>query len=97
MRLEFRPGHLLLFEKSENLYVVQLRGDVVLETHAQKRAVVKFNAIRRELEAQFPAEKQTPEEQAENFKKLVGDSLVGTYSVRPPKKGTARGTRTFGG
>jgi hypothetical protein len=97
MKLEFRPGHLLLFEKPKGIYVVQLKDAVVLETPAQKRAVAKFNAIRRELEARFPAQKQTPEEQAENMKRLIGDSLVGTYSVRPPKKSTAKGTRTFGG
>src|SRR5271166_1243264 len=97
MKLEFRPAQLLLFEKPKGTYVVQLRDTVVLETSAQKRAVAKFNSIRRELEAQFPAQKQTPEDQAENTRRLVSDSLVGTYSVRPPKKGTARGTRTFGG
>ena len=98
MRLEFRPGHLLLFEKPKGNYVVQLKEAVVLETRAQSRAVAKFNVIRRELEAQFPAQKQTPEEQAENTRRLVSDSLVGAYSFRPPKKkGTAKGTRTFGG
>ena len=97
MKLEFRPGHLLLFEEPKGNYVVQLKGDVVLETHAQKRALAKFNYIRRELETQFPAQKQTLEEQAENTRRLVSESLVGAYSRRTRKKSTAKGTRTFGG
>jgi hypothetical protein len=97
MRLEFRPGNLLLAEEPKGNYVVHLEGVTVLETHSRNRAVAKFNSIRREMENHFPPQKQTPEEQAENFRKLVNDGLVGPYSKRTRKKSTAKGTRTFGG
>ena len=75
-----------------------MRGDEVLRTKVERKAITRFNALRRELEAQFPARELTPEEKGAALGRAVMDyKLVQVRaSTKPPKKDKVRGTRTFG-
>ena len=64
MRLSFLPGDLHLFQQSDGTYVVTHQGEQVFRSKLEKRSLAKFNAIRRNLEVQFPARELTPEEKS---------------------------------
>jgi hypothetical protein len=98
MKLSFLPGDLHLTKEQDGTYLVAMQGQELLRTPVEKKAVTKFNALRRELELQFPARVLTPEE-----KRAVLESYLLDYrsaqvraSTKPPKKDKIRGTRTFG-
>ena len=98
MKLSFLPGDLHLDQERDGTYLVTMRGQEVLHTKVEKKALVKFNALRRELESQFPARELTPEEKGAALSRAVMDyKLVEVRaSTKPPKKDKIRGTRTFG-
>ena len=75
-----------------------MQGHEVLRTRTEKKALAKFNALRRELELQFPARELTLEEKQAALNRSVMDyKLVQVRaSTKPPKKDKIRGTRTFG-
>lgn len=98
MKLAFLPGDLHLNQERDGTYVVTIEGQEVLRTKVEKKALVKFNALRRELELRFPARELTPEEKGAALNRSVMDyKLVQVRaSTKPPKKDKVRGTRTFG-
>jgi len=98
MKLSFLPGDLHLNQERDGTYLVIMRGREVLSTKVEKKALAKFNALRRELEAQFPARQLTPDEKQSALERSVMDyKLVQVRaSTKPPKKDKITGTRTFG-
>jgi hypothetical protein len=98
MKLSFLPGNLHLDQERDGTYVVTVQAQEVLRTRVEKKALVKFNALRKDLESQFPAHELTPEEKAAALSRSVMDyKLVQVRaSTKPPKKDKIRGTRTFG-
>ena len=98
MKLSFLPGDLHLDQERDGTYLVTMRGQEVLRTKVEKKALVKFNVLRRALESQFPARELTPEERGAALSRAVMDlKLVEVRaSTKPPKKDKIRGTRTFG-
>lgn len=98
MKLTFFPGDLHLDQEPDGTYVVIMRSEILLRTHVEKKALTKFNVLRRELETQFPAHKLTPEEKRAALDKYVMDHKLAQVraSTRPPKKEKIKGTRTFG-
>jgi len=98
MKLSFLPGNLHLDQERDGTYVVTMQAQEVLRTRAEKKALLKFNALRKDLESQFPAHELTPEEKAAALSRSVMDyKLVQVRaSTKPPKKDKIRGTRTFG-
>jgi hypothetical protein len=98
MKLSFLPGDLHLNQERDGTYLVIMRGHEVLRTKVEKKALAKFNALRRELESQFPARELTPEEKRSALERSIMDyKLVQVRaSTKPPKKDKVRGTRTFG-
>jgi hypothetical protein len=98
MKLSFLPADLHLHKKRDGTYLVTLRGEELLSTPIERKAVVRFNALRKELEAQFPARDVTPEEKRTVLEKYVQDYKAAEVraSTKPPKKDKVRGTRTFG-
>ena len=98
MKLSFLPGDLHLTQDRDGTYLVTMRGDEVLRTKLEKKAITRFNVLRRELEAQFPARELTPEEKQSALERSLMDyKLVQVRaSTKPPKKDKVRGTRTFG-
>jgi hypothetical protein len=98
MNLSFLPGDLHLFKNAKGLFVVTMCGRDILSTKSQRAALAKFNAIRADLEKQFPMREPTPEEKAKLLQSEINDSLLGHNSLGGrKKKTTAGGTRTFGG
>ena len=98
MKLSFLPGDLHLNREPDGSYVLTLQGVEILRTGLEKKAVAKFNALRRELEAQFPARKLSPQEKRAALEKYLMDYKATQVraATKPPKKDKVRGTRTFG-
>ena len=98
MKLSFLPGELFLNQEKDGTYLVTMQGQDVLRTKVEKRALTRFNVLRKELESQFPAHELTPEEKGAALSRAVMDyKLVEVRaSTKPPKKDKIRGTRTFG-
>jgi hypothetical protein len=99
MNLSFIPANLQLTKDKDGWYLVTLQDEEILRTRIEKKAVAKFNALRRELEAQFPARELTTEEKTKLLLKYISDSKVGLdhNSFREPEKKKKSGsTRTFG-
>ena len=98
MKLSFIPGKLYLLGNEDGSYSVMLKGGEILRTRSQRGAVAKFNKVRQEIEAQFPAHQMTDEDKAELLRRSINESLVQHNSLGGrQKKTTAGGTRTFGG
>lgn len=52
MKLSFLPVDLHLNQERGGMYLVIMQGHEVLRTKVKKKALARFNALRRELEAQ---------------------------------------------
>lgn len=98
MRLSFLPGDLHLNREPDGSYVLTMQSVEILRTRLEKKALAKFNALRRELEAQFPARELSPEEKRAALENYIMDykAIQVRASTKPPKKDKVRGTRTFG-
>jgi hypothetical protein len=98
MKLSFVPGELYLNKESSGSYVVAMKGEEILRTSSEKKALAKFNVMRRELEAEFPARQLSPEEKRAALDKYLLDYKAAQVraSTKPAKKEKVRGTRTFG-
>ena len=98
MKLSFLPGDLHLNREPNGSYVLTMQNAEILRTHIEKKAVAKFNVLRRELESQFPARELTPEEKRATLERYLMDykAIEVRASTKPPKKDKVRGTRTFG-
>jgi hypothetical protein len=98
MKLSFLPGDLHLNREPDGYYVLIMQSVEILRTRLEKKAVAKFNALRRELEAQFPARELSPEEKRATLQNYIMDykAIQVRASTKPPKKDKVRGTRTFG-
>jgi hypothetical protein len=98
MKLAFFPGDLHLNRERDGDYVITMQGVEILRSRVEKKAVTKFNTLRRELEAQFPAREMTPQEKRAALERYIGDFKAAEVraSTKPPKKDKVKGTRTFG-
>ena len=97
MNLSFFPGELHLKKEQDGSFVVTVQGVEVLRTRQEKKALEKFNALRREMESQFPPHELSPEEKRALLQKWIGDNLVSHNGDRHGKKKIKPGsTRTFG-
>jgi hypothetical protein len=98
MKASFIPGNLHLTETADGFHVVTMEGNEILRTRSPKAAARKFNDLRCEIESKYPARELTAAEKAEMWQNATADALVGHNSLGGrKKKGTAAGTRTFGG
>jgi len=98
MNLSFVPANLHLKQTKEKEFIVSLDGQEILRTKSSRTALVKFNALREELEKTFPMREPTPEEKSDLLQREIKNSLLGHNSLGGRKKKTsAGGTRTFGG
>lgn len=75
MRLSFLPGGLVLVKTGED-FVITIEEEEVFRSANEKRAMAKFNSIRREMEEKYPATELTKEQKQEALKRLIGDSLL---------------------
>jgi hypothetical protein len=98
MKLSFLPGELYLTKESDGTYVVTVQGKEILSTRIEKKALVKFNEIRREMETRFPAHGLTPEQKRAALANLIGEFKFTQVrnSMKKPKQDRIAKTRTFG-
>jgi hypothetical protein len=97
VNLSFVPANLYLKEASDGTYIVSLDDKEILRTSSEKRAVTKFNQLRKQAELQFPTRELSAEEKAELLHQSIADSLIGHNSFKPQEKKKRPGsTRTFG-
>ena len=97
MKLSFIPADLHLNADPDGQFIVTLRGTEVIRSRSSKKALSKFNELKKELEGNFPTHELSPEETAELMQKSITDGMVKHNSMKPEqKKSAARGTRTFG-
>lgn len=98
MKLSFLPGDLHLIREPDGCYLLTMQSVEILRTHVEKKAVARFNRLRRELEAQFPVREMSPEEKRAALESYIMDykAIQVRASTKPPKKDKVRGTRTFG-
>jgi hypothetical protein len=98
MKLSFLPADLHLTKERDGTYLVTQQGQEILRTKLEKKALAKYNYLRKNLESQFPAHELTPEEKAAALTRSIMDyKLIEVRaSTKPPKKDKISGTRTFG-
>ena len=96
MYLSFVPAELYLRKTDDGAFVVTMKSQEVFRTTSSKKALTKFNELRRQLEAQFPTREFTAEEKAELLQKHIAETIVGQNTHRPRKKLKPGSTRTFG-
>ena len=94
--MSFIPGDLYLTEETSGFFTVTFQGAIVLKSKTKKMAIAKYDAIRNELQVQFPARDVTPEEKKELLRKASLDSMVPHNSLRSELKKKPGRTRTFG-
>ncbi len=75
-----------------------MRGQEILRTRTEKKALARFKALRKDLETLFPARELTPREKRAALEKYLLDYKAAEVraSTKPPKKAKVKGTRTFG-
>ena len=97
MKLSFLPGDLHLNKEQDGSYVVSMQNVEILRTKVEKRAVTKFNVLRRELEDQYPTRELTPEEKLAALARCIGDHKFSQIrkEMKPVKRDKPSGTRTF--
>ncbi len=96
MYLSFLPAELFLTKKDDGAFVVSMKAEEVFRTKSLKKALAKFNELRRELDAQFPIHEFTAEEKTELRQKHINEAIAGQTTHRPRKKLKRGSTRTFG-
>jgi hypothetical protein len=98
MKLSFLPGNLHLNKERDGTYLVTMQGEELLRTPVEKKAVTKFNQLRKDLEKQFPTREMTTEDKRAALERYLLDYKAAEVraSTKPPKKDKVRGTRTFG-
>ena len=98
MKLSFFPGDLHLIQEPDGSYVLTMQGQELMRTRIEKKALGRFNLLRKDLETQFPARQLTPEEKKAALANYVMDykAIQVRASTKPRKKEKVKGTRTFG-
>ena len=79
-------------------FIVTMRGKELFRSSQSKKAVKRFNELKKSVETQFPVHDLSPEEKAAILQRAIADGLIKHNSLKPDpgKKSAARGTRTFG-
>ena len=84
MNLSFLPGHLKLSKNHDGDYVITIKDEEVFRGRIEKRALSRFNAIRAEMEKEFPAHELSKEEKtAALLGSIMDTKLVEVSPVMP--------------
>lgn len=97
MNLSFLPGDLHLNKTTDGDYVIKIQGEEVFTTRNEKKAIIKFNALRKDMESQFPAHEMTPEQKKAILQRMIMHQVMGEVKrdmASPVKKKNK--TKTFG-
>jgi len=98
MNLSFLPGQLRLFKTRDGDYVITVKDEEVFRGRVEKKAITQFNALRAEMEKEFPAHELTKEEKTAALLGSIMDAKLVEVrnSTKVPKKDRIARTRTFG-
>jgi hypothetical protein len=97
MNLSFLPGELNLKKTQEGSYLITIQGEEILNTRSEKKALLEFNKIRKEMESKFPAHNLSREEKTRLLMKYIGESQdIPKESKKQGRKYTPGSTNTFG-
>lgn len=97
MKLSFLPGELHLSKTMGGDYVIKIQGEEVFTTRNEKKAIIKFNTLRKEMESKFPPHDITPEERKAILQRMIVHQMMGEVKrdmASPVKKKNK--TKTFG-
>jgi hypothetical protein len=97
MNLSFLPGELRLNKTAAGDYMIKIQGEEVFTTQNEKKAITKFNALRKEMEAKFPPYAITPEEKKAILQRMIMHQMMGEVKrdmASPAEKKNE--TKTFG-
>jgi len=75
MRLSFLPGGLLLVKQGSE-YLITIGDEEVFKSCDEKKALKKFNDVRRRMEKDYPATELTKEQKQEALKRLIEDQVL---------------------
>lgn len=95
MKLTFIPGQLELNKQADGAYLVTIRGEEVFQSKDEKKALAKFNSIRKDMEAQFPPREISVEEKTRLLLNYISTDQS-TFKGLPRRKYKAGSTNTFG-
>lgn len=98
MKLSFLPADLHLTKENDGTYLIIMGTTEILRTRAEKKALTRFNTLRKELESQFPAHELTAKEKLAAVTRLVDEYKFTKMrkEMKPVKREKPSGTRTFG-
>jgi hypothetical protein len=97
MNLSFLPGELHLSKTASGDYVIKIQDEEVFTTRNEKKAIIKFNTLRKEMESKFPPHEITPEERKAILQRMIMHQMMGEVKrdmASPAKKKNK--TKTFG-
>jgi hypothetical protein len=97
MNLSFLPGELHLSKTTSGDYVIKIQDEEVFTTRNEKKAIIKFNTLRKEMESKFPPHEITPEERKAILQRMIMHQMMGEVKrdmASPAKKKNK--TKTFG-
>lgn len=77
MNLSFLPSELHLNKTAESDYVIKIQGEEVFTTQNEKKAITKFNALRKEMEAKRPPHEITPGEKKAILQRMILHQMMG--------------------
>jgi hypothetical protein len=96
MNLSFLPGELHLSKTSSGDYVIKIQDEEVFTTRNEKKAIIKFNTLRKEMESKFPPHEITPEERKAILQRMIMHQMMSEVKrdmASPAKKKNK--TKTF--
>lgn len=83
MNLSFLPGELHLSKTTSGDYVIKIQDEEVFTTRNEKKAIIKFNTLRKEMESKFPPHEITPEEES-SWKEIANPVCTCIGTVNKP-------------
>lgn len=95
MNLSFLPGQLQLSKQDDGTYLITIRGEEVFKSTNEKKAIAKFNNIRKDMEAQFPPQPLSPEEKSRLLREYISKDHS-TFKGLPARKYKPGSSNTFG-
>lgn len=97
MNLSFLPGELRLSKTANGDYVITIQSEEVFTTRIEKKAILKFNALRKDMESQFPPHEITPEQKKAILQRMIMHQVMGEVKRDMASSAKKKNkTKTFG-
>jgi len=86
-----------LARQQNGAYVIKIQGKEVFTTRDEKKAIAKFNALRKEMDSKFPPREIAPEQRKGILQRMIMHQVMAEVKrdmASPVKKKNK--TKTFG-